>query len=189
MQHLVAPGGLENVSYLFEQHIGATRAAQREGADLGNVAPVVGGEDGDDVENLVALIGLPNDIALIRRAHQVEHLDRIKAPPFEIGFPQPDRELRQAGRRLDLNIGRARDLVENTRDFQRFLVEHIEIVPEHVDGDGGRITGQRLLDALGEERLDREVHAEKPESALRTSAWAASASSPLSGFRSTSNSL
>jgi hypothetical protein len=158
VQHLIAPGALENVSDLFQRHIGTARAAQRESADLGNMAPAAHIEDGDDVENLVALVGLPDDIALICRTHQVEHLDRIEAPPFKVGFPQSDRELRQAGRQLDLNVGRPGDLAEHTGNVPCFLVEDIEIVAEQVDGDRSRIARQCLLDALGEERLDREVH-------------------------------
>ena len=92
---------------------------------------------------------MPDDIALIGCADQFEHLNRIEAPTLQIGFAEADRELRQARRRLDLNVSRAGDLTECPGNFLRLVIEQIEVVAEDVNRDRGAIPRERLLDALG----------------------------------------
>ena len=54
-----------------------------------------------------------------------------------------------------------RHLAQLARDVARRVVEHVEIVAVEVDDDRGGVARQRFLDALGQERLQREVDAGK----------------------------
>ena len=166
VQHLVAPRGLVDVRDLPEQNIGAARTAQRQVADLGDVVAALGVENRHDVEDLIAFIGLPDDIALVGGADQFEHLDRIETPTLQVGFAQVNRELRQAGRRLHLDVGRAGDLTERPGNVLRLAIEDIEVVAEDVDHDRGVISRKRLLDAFGQKSHDRGVHADEARKRL-----------------------
>ena len=60
-----------------------------------------------------------------------------------------------------MNVGRPWKLTESARNLLRLAIEFIEIVAEQVNRSCGGVARQRLLDALREERLDREVDAEE----------------------------
>ena len=107
------------------------------------------------------VVGLADDIALEGRPNQLEHLDRIETPALEVGFAQTDRELRQAGRRLNQDLGRTRDFAEDPSDFLRLCVEEVEIIAEDVDHHRRGVARERLFDALGKKRHDRGVHADE----------------------------
>ncbi len=162
VQDLIAPRRLINIGDLLEQNVSAAGTAQWQVADLGDIVPAGSVENRNDVEDLIAFIGLPDDIALIGRTDQFEHLNRIEAPTLQIGLAEADRELRQAWRRLDLNVGRAGDFAECTGNLLRLLIEQVEVVAEHVDHNRGGIARERLLDALGQKSHDRGVHADEP---------------------------
>jgi len=117
VQHLVAPRHFENIRDLLEQHVGAARAAERQIGDLRDLAAIIFVQNGDDIEYLISLVRLPHDITLIGRADQIEDLDGVEAPSFEIGLAQSDGELRQSRRRLNLNVGRPWKLAENARNL------------------------------------------------------------------------
>ena len=145
----------------LSENVSTARTAQWQVADFGDVVPAGGVEDRHDVEDLIAFIGLADDVALIGGADQFEHLDRIETPTLQIGVAEADRELRQARRRLDLNIGRSRDLVQCLGNFLRLVIEEIEVVAEDVDDDGRGVARERLLDALGQKSHDCGVHADE----------------------------
>ena len=113
-----------------------------------------------DVDDLVSFIGLPHDIALKGDADEIKHRDGIESPSFEIGLAQADRDLWQAGRRLNLDVGGAGDLAHRAGDLLRLLIEDVEIIAENIDDDRRGITRQRFLDAFGEKRHDRRIHAD-----------------------------
>jgi hypothetical protein len=62
---------------------------------------------------------------------------------------------------LDRNFGYPRDAVEDARDLIRHMIEAIEIIAEDIDGNGRCVSRDRLLNALAEKSLDREVDADK----------------------------
>ncbi len=161
MQDLIAPRNLADIGDLFQRDVRTARAAERQLTDFRDVVATCRIQNRDDVESFVALKGLSDDVALIGDSNQVEHGDCIEAPAFKIGLAQADSELRQAGRRLDLDVGRALKLADHTGDFLRLLIEHIKIVAEYVDNNRRCIARQRLLDALSEKRHDRRIHADQ----------------------------
>ena len=167
VQDLVASRSLIDIRDLLEQNIGSAGAAQGQVADFDDVVSAGGVENRDDVEHLIAFVGLADDIALIGCTDQFEHLDRIETPTLQIGFAETDRELRQARRRLDLNVGRAGDLSEYPGSFLRLVIEQIEVVAEDVNHDRCAVPRECLFDALGKKRHDRGVH---PDEARECSA-------------------
>src|SRR5262249_23595503 len=161
VQNLVTPSGLVNIGDLSQENETASLAAKGQASHFCNVVSARAIEDCNDIEDLVALIRLSDNLALIGRADQLEHLDSIEAPALKVGFAQADGELREAGWRLDLNFGGAWYLAEHDGDIPRLLIENVEIVTEDTNNNRCGIARKRLLDALGEKSLEREVHTDE----------------------------
>ena len=68
--------------------------------DLGDAVAALLVQHGYDVEDAVALVALPHDVALVCGAQHVEHVDRVEAPAFEIRLALANGQLRHARRRL-----------------------------------------------------------------------------------------
>src|SRR5262249_9878600 len=161
VQHLVTPSGLVNIGDLSQENESAALAAKGQASHFCNVVSARTIEDCNDIEDLVTLIRLSDNLALIGRADQLEHFDGTEAPALKVGFAQADGELREAGWRLDLNFGGAWYLAERDGDFPRLLIENVEIVAEDTNNNRCGIARKRLLDALREKSLEREVHTDE----------------------------
>ena len=94
MQHLVTPSGLINIGDLSQENESAALAAKGQASHFCDIVSARAIEDRNDVEDLVTLIRLSDNLALIGRADQLEHLDSIEAPALKVGFAQADGELR-----------------------------------------------------------------------------------------------
>src|SRR5262245_51867387 len=94
VHHLVTPSGLVNIGDLSQENESAALAAKGQASYFCNVVSAGAIEDRNDIEDLVTLIRLSDNLALIGRADQLEHLDSIEAPALKVGFAQADDELR-----------------------------------------------------------------------------------------------
>ena len=161
VQDLIASRSLIDIRDLLEQNISTAGAAHGQVADFGDIVPAGSVEYRHDVEYLIAFIGLADDVALIGGTDQFEHLDRVETPTLQIGFAKTDRELRHAGRRLHLNVRRARGLLQRPGNLLRLAIEQVEVVAEDVDRKRGRVAREGFLDTLSEKSHDSGVHADE----------------------------
>src|SRR5487761_1055488 len=72
-----------------------------------------------------------------------------------------DNHLRHPRRRLELNSRRAFNTAQRVSDFLSFLIKLVKIVAEDIDDEPARVTGERLVNALGEKAVRREGRARK----------------------------
>ena len=113
------------------------------------------------LKDAMAIMGLPDDIALISGAQNVEDIDRVEAPSDEVFVAQPDGELRRGRRRPQADLPRATHARHRRGDAFRDAVELIEVVAIDIGGDRRGVARKGLFDAFGQERLQREIEAGK----------------------------
>src|SRR5258708_30540757 len=159
MQDVVTAGCRINVRDLHEGHIDAGGIAEQQLADQVHRPTRMRIQENGDVEDPVAVVGLPDAVALVRGADRVKGVHRIKAPAQEICLAQANRELRHTHWRLELDLGGPRNLTQFPDDVLRDAVELSEIVAEDIYRHRRGEAGNGLLDSRGEEGFERKADA------------------------------
>ena len=72
--------------------------------------------------------------------------------------PRPHEHLGRCALALVLQVDDPGHAAERGRDPRAGRVERVEVVPEHVHDDGGRLAGQALAEAVAEESHDLGAH-------------------------------
>src|SRR5262249_24400125 len=93
----------------------------RQIADFHDIVAALLIENGNDIEYLVASVGLSDRISLIGGAYQLEDIDGAEPPSFKVILAQTNGQLRQPGWGCKLHIRRARHIAQHAGDLLRLL--------------------------------------------------------------------
>jgi len=131
--------------------------AQRQARDLAHGLTRLGTQNDGDIEHLVALIDLPDGVALVGRTNDIQHSHRIESPSHQVRRSRRKHDLRTGGHGLHLHIGGPRHATEKIRDLLSRVLEDAEILAEDIDDHRSRVAGDRLADTLLQKGVDLVV--------------------------------
>ena len=153
MQDDVTARRLGNIRELSQTDVVSVGTSQRQRPYFSHSGAAAWGKNDSNVINPIAFVNLPDSLAAISSPNDIEDFERIKAPAGDVVLPQPHQNLRHAGRRLDLDLGRATHAVQHANNFSCFQVQLVQVVAENVDHDRGPIAGQSLVNPFSQKTV------------------------------------
>ena len=137
-----------NVRQLTQRHPRAGGSLHPEPLDPLNVLPLRFREAHQNAKRLLAFEDARRFSAANGGVDQIIDVGHIDPVPGNARSVDVDLQIRQTADALDVDVRRPGNFAENAGRLLGFLFEHIEVVTDNLDGDGGFHAADKFVDAV-----------------------------------------